>query len=68
MLKSWLDEKKIAYTNHFVDEDATKMEEMMKVSDGHLGVPFSIVSRDDGTQVKIIGFDKSKFEESLGIK
>lgn len=68
MLKSWLDGEKIAYTNIFVDDDQKGMEEMMKVSDGHLGVPFSMVTKDDGTSVKIVGFDKPKFQKALGIK
>jgi glutaredoxin 3 len=68
MLKEWLTEKKIAFVNHFVDEDTAKMEEMMKVSEGHMGVPFSIVKKDDGGEVKIVGFDKGKFEEALGLK
>lgn len=67
MLKAWLEGEKIAYTNYFVDDDTSKMEEMMKVSDGHMGVPFSVVKKDDGSTVKIIGFDKKKFEETLGM-
>lgn len=67
MLKAWLDEQKTAYTNYFVDEEATKMEEMMKISDGHMGVPFSVIKKDDGSEVKIAGFDKKKFEQALGI-
>lgn len=65
MLKAWLDEKGQAYEDKFVDDDQVAMEEMMKISEGHLGVPFSVVSRDDGTQVKIIGFDRGKFEGVL---
>ena len=68
MLKSWLDGKKIGYTNVFVDDDQAGMEEMLKISDGHMGVPFSMVTKDDGTEVKIIGFDKPKFQEALGVK
>ena len=67
MLKEWLTEKKISFDNKFVDEDQVAMEEMMKVSDGHMGVPFSIVTKDDGSKVKIAGFDKPKFESALGV-
>ncbi|MBI4035163.1 MAG: glutaredoxin family protein [Candidatus Chisholmbacteria bacterium] len=68
MLKSWLEERKMSYEDKFVDEDQAAMEEMMQISEGHLGVPFSVVTGDDGTKVKIIGFDKAKFQEALGIK
>lgn len=67
MLKAWLDEKKIGYKNIFVDEDKEGMDEMMKVSDGHMGVPFSVVTIDNGKEVKIVGFDKPKFEKVLGV-
>ena len=66
MLKSWLESKKLSFENVFVDEDTNGMEEMMKVSEGHMGVPFTVVTRDDGSQVKIAGFDKVKFEETVG--
>ena len=66
MLKSWLEERKIVYEDKFVDEDQAAMEEMMKVSDGHLGVPFTLVTKDDGNMVKVIGFDKGRFEKELG--
>ncbi len=65
MLKAWLEEKGQGYETKYVDDDQVVMEEMMKISEGHLGVPFSVVTKDDGTQVKIIGFDKPKFEEAL---
>ena len=65
MLKSWLEERGQIYEDKFVDDDKVAMEEMMKISDGHLGVPFSVVTKADGTSTKIIGFDKAKFEEAL---
>jgi len=65
MLKSWLEEKGQLYEDKYVDDDQMIMEEMMKISEGHLGVPFSVITKDDGAQTKIIGFDKAKFEGAL---
>jgi glutaredoxin len=65
MLKSWLEEKGFEYTNKMVDQDQAAMEEMMKVSEGHMGVPFTVLTRDDGSQVKIAGFDKPRFQQEL---
>lgn len=67
MLKEWLTEKSITYTEKVVDQDKDGLNEMMAISDGHMGVPFSVITKDDGAQVKIIGFDKQKFQQTLGI-
>ncbi len=40
---------------------------MVKESGGFLGVPFTIVAKDDGTKETIIGFDKGKVNEVLGM-
>ena len=67
MLKDWLKESNVTYIEKVVDTDPEGLKEMMAISDGHMGVPFSVVTKDNGEQVKIIGFDKQKFQETLGI-
>ncbi len=67
MLKSYLDENNISYTEKLVDQDEAAKEEMVKESGGFLGVPFTIVAKDDGTKETIIGFDKGKVNEVLGM-
>jgi len=67
MLKSYLDEKKVKYTEKLVDQDDAAKEEMLKASGGFLGVPFTVVKKDDGTQDSIVGFDKNKINEVAGI-
>ena len=67
MLVSWLEEKGIDHEEIYVDRDPAKQEEMLAISDGHMGVPFSVVTKDDGSEVKITGFDRGKFEEALGV-
>jgi hypothetical protein len=49
-----------------VDQDDVARDEMMKESGGFLGVPFSVITKDDGTKVPVVGFDKGKFSESIG--
>jgi glutaredoxin 3 len=65
MLKDYLTAKGVSYTEKLVDSDEIAKEEMMKASGGFLGVPFSIVSRSDGTNENVIGFDKGKFDQIL---
>ncbi len=66
MLKDYLTEKKIAYTEKLVDQDEAAKEEMMGKSKGFLGVPFTVVVKNDGTEENIIGFDKGKVSEIIG--
>lgn len=65
MLKDYLNQKGLAFDNVFVDDDQAKAEEMMKIS-GQMGVPFTVIERDDGTKENILGFDRSKIDQVLG--
>jgi glutaredoxin len=68
MLKTFLGDNNISYSEKLVDQDDAARDEMMKESGGFLGVPYTIVTKDGGTKEKIIGFDKGKFKEVLGLK
>lgn len=65
MLKSYLQSKNIAYEDKVADLEPKYAHELYEQS-GQLGVPFSIVRTDDGTETKILGFDRPKFDEVLG--
>ena len=67
MLKDYFDEKGVKYTEKLVDQDDQARDEMAEISGGFLGVPFTVVTKDDGSKMTIIGFDKSKINEILGI-
>lgn len=67
MLKNYLKENGVAFSEKLVDLDDAAREEMMKESKGFLGVPFSVITKDDGTKEDIIGFDKGKVNQVLGI-
>ncbi len=68
MLRDYLTEKNIAFTEKLVDQDDAAREEMMKASGGFLGVPFTVITKDDGSREMIIGFDKGKINDVLGIQ
>lgn len=65
MLKDYLTEKGVSYVEKLVDQDDLAKEEMSQVSGGFLGVPFTLVVKDDGTKETIIGFDKNRVDEIL---
>lgn len=67
MLKDYLKEKNIPFENVFVDQDEAGRKEMMQASGGFLGVPFTVITRDDGAKETVLGFDKNKINQVLGI-
>ena len=67
MLKKYLGEKGIAFTEKLVDQDEAAREEMSASSGGFLGVPFTVITKEDGTKETVMGFDKGKIDSLLGI-
>lgn len=61
-LKAYLEENKIEFTDIDVGSDQEKAQEMIKKS-GQMGVPVSDINGEI-----VIGFDKKKIAELLGIK
>ena len=64
MLKKWLDEKKVEYTDYLVDKNPYAAQ-MMVAQSGQMGVPFSTIEYEDGSMEKILGFDRPRFEQAL---
>lgn len=60
-LKSYLDEKHIAFENIDVAADKAGLQYMITVS-GQMGVPVIMIDDD-----VIVGFDKDKIDAKLGI-
>ena len=65
MLKDYLTSKNISFEEKLVDQDETAKTEMTSVSGGFLGVPFTVITKDDGTKETVVGFDKGKLEQIL---
>jgi hypothetical protein len=67
MLKDYLKEKGTSFTEKLVDLDEKAKEELSGLSGGFFGVPFTLVTFDDGRKETIVGFDKGKLEAILQI-
>jgi glutaredoxin len=67
MLKDYLGEKSIEFTEKLVDMDDEARDKMVEESGGFMGVPFTVITKDDGSKEDVIGFDKKKLQEILGI-
>ncbi len=65
LVTGWLDKHQLAYTKKNTDEDPAIMEEFMSVNNGLIGVPFTVITDDDGAQTKILGFDHGMFKQIL---
>lgn len=64
MLKGWLVDKKFPFNEVRVDEDPAAAQEMVKKS-GQMGVPFTVITDDDGKEEGILGFDQNKLTQAL---
>lgn len=65
MLKDFFVSKNLSFEEKLVDQDENAKNEMAAVSGGFLGVPFTVITKDNGEVVTVIGFDKGKLEQVL---
>ncbi|MFH0912121.1 MAG: glutaredoxin family protein [Patescibacteria group bacterium] len=66
LLKDWLTEKKIAFTDINVAADPSKGVEMIQKT-GQMGVPVSIIVFDDGKEEAVLGFDQNRIAKILDL-
>lgn len=66
MEKEYLDSRSIAYENIFVDQNPDEAKKLIEES-GQMGVPFTEIIKDDNSKVTILGFDKEKLNQALGL-
>lgn len=66
MQKDYFREKNVLYQEILVDENPNEAQKMIEIS-GQMGVPFTVIDRDDGQRVTILGFDRPRIAEALGI-
>jgi alkyl hydroperoxide reductase subunit F len=64
--KKFLDQKGLTYQAVDVEADENEAREMVKLS-GQMGVPFTVITHDDGNKVGILGFDQPRLVQELGL-
>ena len=67
MIKDFLQENNITYEDIDVSTNETKAKEMIDKT-GQMGVPVTIITKDDGKEDVIIGFSQNKLKKILEIK
>jgi len=66
MLKSYLQSKDITYEEKHVDQDPALVQELVDKSH-QMGVPFTLIEEDGHEPVAILGFDKPRVDQVLGL-
>lgn len=66
MLKQYLNGKQIPFEDVLLDQQPDQMQESVDTC-GSMGVPCTHITKDDGTEVKILGFDKQAIDTALGL-
>ncbi len=67
MIKDFLKENNISYEDIDVSTDEAKAKEMVDKT-GQMGVPVTIIIKDDGKEDVIVGFSQNRLKELLEIK
>lgn len=66
MLKNYLKSKNIGYEDVLLDEHPERAAEAIHICNS-MGVPCTHITLDDGTEEKILGFDKARIDSALGL-
>lgn len=66
MESEYLNSKGIKFEEIYVDKDPKAAEDMINIS-GQMGVPFTVITKDDDSQETILGFDRQKIDQALGL-
>ena len=64
METEYLESKGIKFEEVYVDKDPKAIKEMMAESE-QMGAPFTVITKDDGSKVTILGFDKKKLDSAI---
>ncbi len=64
--KQYFDEHKVPYEEVRVDTNPEAAQEMIRLS-GQMGVPFTVITQEDGSKEGVVGFYQQKLAELAGI-
>jgi glutaredoxin len=65
--KDYLRSRGIEYEDVLLDEQPESIQASIDTC-GSLAVPCTHITKDDGTEVQILGFDRQKIDQALGLK
>lgn len=65
-LKEYFTQKGLPFVEKLIDQSEAAKEEMKAVSGGFMGVPFTLIEKDNGEKEGVIGFDTGRLNQILG--
>ncbi|OGK21521.1 hypothetical protein A3C23_04760 [Candidatus Roizmanbacteria bacterium RIFCSPHIGHO2_02_FULL_37_13b] len=65
--KDYLTANKLTFEEKNLEEHREFLAEMLDLSEKWAGVPFTVILKDDGSQVKLKGFTKEEFDKAFGL-
>jgi len=66
MEKDYLNSRNIEFSEILVDENPNEAQKMIEIS-GQMGVPFTVITKEDSSSENILGFDKARIDSALGL-
>lgn len=66
MEKQYLKSKGIKFEDILVDQQPDQVQKLIDTC-GSMGVPCTHITKDDGTEERILGFDKARIDAALGL-
>lgn len=67
MLKAYLSQKNIAFEEVLLDQQPDQVQASIDTC-GSMSVPCTHITKADGTEVNILGFNKKRINQELGIQ
>lgn len=65
--KDYLKKNNTQFEEKNLEQNRQWLTEMLERSDNFAGVPFTVIEKDDGSQVKLKGFTRQEFDKALGL-
>lgn len=66
MEKEYLKSKNVEFEDILLDEQPDQVAKLIDTC-GSMGVPCTHIIKDDGTEERILGFDRHRIDQALGI-
>lgn len=66
MQREYFEQKGVKFEDILLDEKPEEIPKMVAIS-GQMGVPFTVIEKEDGRRVPILGFDRGRIDAELGL-
>lgn len=66
MQKDYLNSKGVHFGEILVDEHPDEAQKMIEIS-GQMGVPFTVIEKENGQKENILGFDQKRIDAAIGL-